>query len=252
MEFENSFLNKTIMITGAGSDIGMSIANEFYKLGGNIILTDCEQMFSRLEQIKETMYSDKLGDIELMQLDLTNIEEVKEVAKNVVVDVLVNCAGRNIFVPILEVTEKIWDEIIDLNLKGTFFLTQLITSNMIEKKIQGKVINIGSQHGVVANGLRAPYCISKFGIVGMTKVFALELSIHKILVNCVSPTYVLTNKSKEFLSNDKVKMSYLPKIPLHKFAVPSDITHMVVFLASKYNTMITGENVLIDGGYTIH
>ena len=152
----------------------------------------------------------------------------------------------------LEVEETDWNMILDTNLKGTFFLTQKVVNNMIKNEIKGRIVNIGSQHGVVANGLRAPYCISKFGLIGFTKVAALELAQYGILVNCVSPTYVLTNKSENFLMTRSVQMDYLPRIPLHKYARPMDIARAVLFLCEDSNQMITGENIMVDGGYTIY
>lgn len=137
-------------------------------------------------------------------------------------------------------------------MKGTFFLSQSIAKKMISDGIKGKIVNIGSQHGVVANGLRAPYCISKFGLIGLTKVLALEWSTFNILVNCVSPTYVKTSKSKDFLEHEDVKKAYLYKIPLKKYALPHDISYAVLFLSSDQNQIITGENILVDGGYTLH
>lgn len=249
MDLKDNFLNKTVFITGASSDIGISIARSFYNLGGDLTLSDHPDFTAKLESLKAELESDKLGDIKIAPLDLT--KKIDNIAPGKV-DVLINCAGRNVFVPFNEVTEEIWDSIIDVNLKGTFFLTQLISKRMIEQKVEGRIINIGSQHGVVANGLRAPYCISKFGTVGMTKVMALELSPYNILVNCVSPTFVETEKSREFLSHKNVQRSYLAKIPLGKYANPSDISSMILYLASSYNRIITGENILIDGGYTIH
>ncbi|MGV7002175.1 SDR family NAD(P)-dependent oxidoreductase [Priestia megaterium] len=248
------FSQKNIFITGAASDIAISIIENFSSAGGNIILSDISENSLKLEKIQRIISDKYQNSVDIINIDLTQIEDIKNKINNYnqKIDILINCAGNNHFIPALKVNEDIWNRIIDVNLKGTFFLTQTIASKMIEDKVEGKIISIGSQHGVVANGLRAPYCISKFGLVGLTKVLALELSPHNILVNCISPTYVKTTKSKEFLEDINVQKAYLSKIPLKRYALPKDIAYSVLFLSSDNNAMITGENILIDGGYTVH
>ncbi|WP_283748755.1 SDR family NAD(P)-dependent oxidoreductase, partial [Bacillus cereus] len=132
------------------------------------------------------------NNVQIVTIDLYKVNDIQNAIEKLdkPIDILINCAGNNYFVPALEVSEENWQKIIDVNLKGTFFLSQSIAKKMISDGIKGKIVNIGSQHGVVANGLRAPYCISKFGLIGLTKVLALEWSTFNILVNCVSPTYV--------------------------------------------------------------
>lgn len=253
MAFFN-FKNKNVFITGATSDIGISIARAYSELGANIILSDTLVQLKKLNEVKESLIAEYNNEVSLFILHLDKVEEIKKSISEFEdkINILVNCAGNNVFTPALNVNEEDWDKIIDINLKGTFFLSQSVAKKMIHNNIEGKIINIGSQHGIVANGLRTPYCVSKFGLLGLTKVLALEWSVHNILVNCVSPTYVETSKSKEFLANDNVRKAYLSKIPLKKYALPNDIAYAVLFLSSDDNKMITGENILVDGGYTIH
>lgn len=248
------FSKKNILVTGASSDIAINIASGFSELGGNIILSDLPSCQTELKQVK-SMLSEKFNNkVDILLIDVTNIKDIKKKIEGYEekIDILINCAGNNIFCPAIKVSEENWDKIIDVNLKGTFFLSQSIAVKMKENKNGGKIINIGSQHGVVANGLRAPYCVSKFGLIGMTKVLALEWSIYNILVNCVSPTYVETSKSKDFLAHQDVQRAFLSKIPLSQYAKPQDISYAVMFLSSDHNKMITGENIMVDGGYTIH
>lgn len=247
----SKFKNKKVFISGATSDIGIVIAKEFYLKGADLILSDHPQKADKLQEYRQYMEAMDGGKISHQLIDLNNVEDIINRLR-IDCDILVNCAGNNVFKPLIEINEKDWDSILNVNLKGTFFLTQKIVQCMVENKKKGRVVNIGSQHGVVANGLRAPYCISKFGIIGFTKIAALELAQYGILVNCVSPTYVLTNKSKEFLMHPAVQRDYLPRIPLHKYARPMDIARAVLFLCSDDNQMITGENIVIDGGYTIY
>ncbi|EAF2708563.1 SDR family oxidoreductase, partial [Listeria monocytogenes] len=166
-------------------------------------------------------------------------------------DYFLNLVGLNIFNSVLDVTEDEWDLIVDTNLKSSFFLSQAVSKKMVKSKTKGSIVLLASQHGVVANGLRAPYCASKAGVIQLAKSLALELSSYGIRVNCVSPTYILDEKSKEFLLNKEVKKEYLSKIPLKKYALPSDIANACYFLLSEESAMITGQNIIIDGGYTI-
>lgn len=250
MDNNRNFLGRRVFISGAASYIAFAIAEEFFLRGADLILSDHPDKKEKLFISKSSL--DKIGDgiIDILQLDLMCVQDIQRVKQTC--DILINCAGNNIFKPLVEINEEDWDNVIDVNIKGTFFLTQRIAKNMIEHRKNGRIVSIGSQHGVVANGLRTPYCISKFGLVGLTKVAALELAQYNILINCVSPTYVLTEKSKDFLLNHSVKMDYLPRIPLHRYARSSDIARTVLFLCDERNEMITGENIMVDGGYTIY
>jgi NAD(P)-dependent dehydrogenase (short-subunit alcohol dehydrogenase family) len=251
---KKKFANHNVFITGATSDIGKEIAESFASLGGNLVLSDQPDLRSILDEVCETLTMKYGIQAVSLPIDISLVSEIRLRIKSLElpIHILINCAGLNEFVPALEVTEQVWDRVIGVNLKGSYFVSQSIALNMIKSQIHGKIVNIGSQHGVVTSGLRSPYCISKAGIIHMTKVLALEWSQSNILVNCVSPTFTKTSKNEKFLSDENVQATYLPKIPLKRFAVPNDIARTVLFLASPSNVMITGENILVDGGYTIH
>ena len=254
VEYKINFNKKTVFITGATSDIGNNIAESFAALGADLILSDHSSVKSLLNEKSEFIKSKYKVATKVLPINLESVDEIQSSIKSIKkpIHILINCAGLNEFSSALKITEETWDKILEVNLKSQFFLSQAIARIMIDKKIDGKIVYIGSQHGVVANGLRAPYCVSKAGVIHLTKVLALEWSQFNILVNCVSPTFTMTEKSEEFLLNKNVQESFLPKIPLKKFATPNDITRAVLFLASPFNQMITGENILVDGGYTIH
>lgn len=244
-------MNDVVCITGASSDLSRAIFETYYETGCNYVLCDMNEQENKMREIYGHYGEEGRARISYEVFDLTAVNEYSFLDKYEIT-VLVNCAGVNIFKRFIEIQMNEWDQIMDVNLKGTFFLTQAVAARMIRNKIKGRIVNIGSQHGVVANGLRAPYCVSKFGLVGMTKVLALELAVHGIRVNCVSSTYIYTEKSSEFLDEKQVKVVYLSKIPLCKYARPHDIANAVFFLADCRNGMITGENLIVDGGYTIH
>ena len=248
------FKHKTVFITGAAGDIGAAIVERFAALGADLRLSDHPDLKERLNEMAEALEDKYASHVAIHLIDLRSVDEIRTNLSSIEqpIDILVNCAGLNMFLPALKVEEAVWDQIVDVNLKGLFFVSQFVAATMIKNRTQGKIVNLGSQHGVVANGLRAPYCISKAGVIHLTKVLALEWSQYGILVNCVSPTFTKTSKSETFLQHPNVQKSFLPKIPLKRFATPNDITRAVIFLSSPFNTMITGENILVDGGYTIH
>jgi NAD(P)-dependent dehydrogenase (short-subunit alcohol dehydrogenase family) len=142
-----------------------------------------------------------------------------------------------------------WDKTMDLNLRVPFFLAQRIATQMASRG-GGKIINLASQAGVIALERHVAYCASKAAVIGMTKVLALEWARHNIQVNAISPTVVLTELGKKAWAGE-VGERMKEKIPAGRFAYPEEIAACALFLASDAAAMINGENLVIDGGYTI-
>ena len=165
------------------------------------------------------------------------------------VDVLVNIAGMNFLEKAVDVKEEVWDYLMDLNLKGSFFLTQQVAQDSLLDR-GGNVIFIASQHAVVGNHMRAAYCASKSGLLGVMRVLALEWAAFGVRVNTVSPTYILNDKNRDVLRNANYKRKYLQRIPLKRYAQPEDVANAILFLSSDQASMITGHNLMVDGGYT--
>ena len=165
------------------------------------------------------------------------------------VDVLVNIAGMNFLEKAVDVKEEVWDYLMDLNLKGSFFLTQQVAQDSLLDR-GGNVIFIASQHAVVGNQMRAAYCASKSGLLGLMRVLALEWAAFGVRVNAVSPTYILNDKNRDVLRNANYKRKYLQRIPLKRYAQPEDVANAILFLSSDQASMITGHNLMVDGGYT--
>ena len=143
-----------------------------------------------------------------------------------------------------------WDKTIAINLKGTFLMSQTVGKAMIAAGRGGKIVNLASQAGTVAIDEHVAYCASKFGVIGLSKVLAAEWGKHRICVNTLSPTVVLTELGKKAWDNPKGEALKL-RIPAGRFALPEEIAAAAVFLASSGADMITGADLLIDGGYTI-
>jgi glycerol dehydrogenase len=241
---------KVALITGSGAGIGRAIATLFYEKGANLVLADLNP---NIEQIGKDISSDA-ARLQTVAADMTKAEQREKavasgLAKFGAIDILVNSAGVALLEPAIEVTESNWDKTLDVNLRAAFFLTQRIGSEMI-KRGGGKIVNLASQAGVVALERHVAYCASKAAMISMTKVLALEWAKHNVQVNAISPTVVLTELGKKAWAGE-VGEEMKKKIPAGRFAYPEEIAACALFLASDAAAMINGENLVIDGGYTI-
>jgi NAD(P)-dependent dehydrogenase (short-subunit alcohol dehydrogenase family) len=250
--YDKSFsLNgKAALITGGGGGIGKAIATLFYEKGANLILVDLNP---GIQMVGQEIAPDQ-ERLTTVVADITLPSQREEavaagLAKFGAIDILVNNAGVALLEPALEVPEVNWDKTMDLNLKAAFFLAQRVGSEMA-KHGGGKIVNIASQAGVIALDRHVAYCASKAAIISMTKVLALEWAKHDIQVNAISPTVVLTELGKKAWAGE-VGEQMKKKIPAGRFAYPEEIAACALFLASSAAAMITGENLVIDGGYTI-
>jgi 2-deoxy-D-gluconate 3-dehydrogenase len=165
-------------------------------------------------------------------------------------DLLVNNAGLNIPQEVFDVDEASWDDVIDTNLKGTFFSTQAAARHMAARGEGGRIINIASQAGVVGIEERSAYGASKGGVVLLTKVLAIELAQHGITVNAVAPTFVATELTRSTLEDPQWRERILSRIPLGRVGEVEDVVAATVYLASPAASMVTGHTLLVDGGWT--
>ncbi len=243
--------NYTILVTGAAGGIGSHLARRLGSLGSKLILTDLKNKKDLLNDLQEEL-AETYGTLSnVYDLDLKDVEQIQDVVHQIheshSIDVLINNAGVNMLVPSLYLTENQWDHIVDTNLKGTFFMTQQIGKKMVRNK-SGHIIFISSQHGLIGNVDRAAYCASKAGLLNMCKALAVEWARYNIKLNCVSPTFVITENNEKLLQEPQFKRQYLSEIPLGDYATPEDITQAILFLIES--EMITGQNLVVDGGWT--
>jgi 2-deoxy-D-gluconate 3-dehydrogenase len=159
--------------------------------------------------------------------------------------------GINMLIPAFDITEEIWDKIMDINLRGYFFACQEVAKSMIQNENGGSIVGISSQHGIVANIDRTPYCTSKAGMIHLTKALALEWAKYNIRVNCVAPTFIRFEANENYLDSVMCQKQYLNQIPIHRYATPKDVANAVKFLLSEKSNMMTGQAVVLDGGWTI-
>lgn len=238
------------LIVGATSEI----AKEFIKQnpGKKYILTEIPKNYDALKQFIEEIQIDGTAFV----LDVKNIREIEDLfqkfnREDVKIEELIYIAGINYLCEAVQTTEAIWDEVNAINLKGCFFVMKEAGKNMILHNVKGRIVNIASQHGMVGNLNRAAYCASKAGLINLNKVLALEWAPYGIRVNSVSPTFILYNKNEEFFMNAMAKKEYLKNIPMKRYCNAQDVSNAISFLLAEENEMITGHNLVVDGGWTI-
>lgn len=235
-----NFNGKNILITGGTRGIGKQIALDFLRNGANVFITGTGK--------KPVL--DK--NINYLQVDFSNKKSLELFIKkisNIHIDILVNNAGINIIKPIEDVTSKDYDELFNVNLKAPYFICKAV-GQIMKKNNSGKIINIASIWSKVSKPNRTLYVTSKNALVGLTQTLAIEFASYNILVNSVSPGFTDTELTKKSLTTKE--LSILKKqIPLKRLAKTNEISELVTFLSSDKNTYITGQNIVIDGGYTI-
>lgn len=248
---EKMLLSKTAIVTGSTRGIGKAIASGLGREGCNVIITsrsqqDCSRVVQEL--------SSQGIECSSITCDLSKITDIEKLIDKTAeryggIDILVNNAGMAITKTVENITEEDWDSVVDLNLRSVFFVSQKAGKFMMQNG-QGKIINISSVFGLVAEKQVLPYCVAKAGLLQMTKALALEWASRGILVNAVCPGYVMTDMNREQRSNEKSASHLLRKIPLGRFADKEEIVGAVIFLASKHSDYMTGQTIVIDGGWT--
>lgn len=254
-----SLKGKITLVTGAGQGIGRGIALRFAEEGADVIINDVNIDNAR----KVAGEVAKAGRRSLaIKADISissQVEEMKKVVEKefgAKLDILVNNAGIARILPFTDTTEEIWDKIIGINLKGTFLCCRAFVPWMIARK-SGKIINMSSKSGKVANAWFAAYCTSKFGVIGLTQSLALDLAPHKINVNAICPGIVFTPHWDELQKQyavkrdmpvEKVREYLSGKIPLGRPQTPEDVAAVAVFLASSKSDYMTGQAVNVTGG----
>jgi len=245
---------KVALVTGASRGIGRSISLTLARAGADVALVARSE--NELDSVAQEI--EGLGRrAGVFIADLTQVEYLPSLVSKVVknmggLDILVNNAGMNIPQESLDVTEKAWDAIMNINLKGAFFMAQAAGKIMIEQGHGGRIINISSQTGSMALAKRAAYCASKAGLNLVTKVLAMEWGPSEVLVNAVAPTFIETELSKDFLADPEFRKYALSKNVLKRFGTPDDVAAAVLYLASPAANLVTGHVLLVDAGWTAH
>ena len=246
--------NKTALITGTSAGLGRAIAVGLAREGYDLALTELDTAM-----LKDTLAQPAIANRKVVPiaLDLRSQASIKAAFDRAVaelgeLDLLVNNAGRALVRPVVDVSDAEWDYVIDTNLKGAFFLSQLFGRRCIERKRSGAIVSMASTHGMIGIPERSVYGISKAGLIQMTKMLAIEWADKNIRVNAIAPTTVLTESRQQMLSDPKVRADMLARIPTGRFATPEEIAAAVVYLASPGAASVTGHTLMVDGGLTAY
>lgn len=238
---------KTAIVTGGIRGIGKAICERLIAAGAHIIATG-----TKTTEVDELNKQNNNTQISFLCVDFTDdhsiqlfLSKLRNIPK---IDILINNAGVNRINLNTDTNSNDFDYINNVNLKAPYLLCREV-SNIMKANKNGKIVNISSIWSVVSRPGRSLYSMSKWGLVGLTKTLSIELAEHNILVNTVSPGFTLTDLTKSTNSvKDITKLTRM--IPIKRMAQPIEIANLVLFLCCDLNSYITGQNIIIDGGYT--
>ncbi len=243
---------QVVVVTGAASGIGRELVLAMTEAGARVLAVDREG-----RGLEDTC-SLAGGVAEPLVLDLLEDRAGERVVEGAVgafrgIDVLVNCAGIFPSSPALEVATAEWDLVLGLNLRVPFLLSQATARHMVGVGKGGNIINVASAAGAIARPGVAHYCVSKAGLIMLTKVLAIEWAEHDIRVNAVAPGLVETPGVEDLLQTEEGRHEHeqkLAKIPMARTGKPQELAETVIFLASDAASFVTGHALFVDGGYS--
>ncbi len=243
--------SRTAFVTGASTGHGYAIACALAVAGYDLAVADLDVALFDALKADPAVAGRRLVPLRLDLRVETDIAQAFARAAEAfgAVDVLVNNAGRALIKPATEVTWAEWDDVIDINLKGAYFLARTFAAHCIARKRPGSIVNIASTHGMTGLAGRSVYGISKGGLIQMSRMLAIEWAEHAIRVNAVAPATVLT-ASRQKLLDEAARKRMLARIPSGRFVTPEEVAAAVVFLAGPASGSITGHTLPVDGGLT--
>ena len=243
--------NKLAIVTGSGRGIGKSLAFALANAGCDLILTsrsknELKEVNTEIENIGRKCW--------YFECDFADVNKIKEFYKKLLdqslfPDILINNAGTEEVRPSFDVDEKLWDKIIDTNLKGAFFSSQSFAQQLKSNNKSGSIINLGSLSSSIGIPTATAYTSSKSGILGMTKALSAEWANYNIRVNSIAPGYFRTSLTEVFYSDENWQKTMLDKIPMKRFGKMEDLHGITILLASDASSYITGQIFYIDGGF---
>ncbi len=236
---------KTVLITGSEGQLGSTYISRLLNLGHNVIGFDIVPQTKH----KKIIYS---------KVDITKPQQIENALENLksntTIDVLVNNAGVAVFTPFEERTEEDLDYVINVNLKGTIFMTQVVFNKFFKPQKKGCIVNIGSLYGVVSSDMgiyreddrRSPeiYAATKAAVIQLTRYFAAYMAPYNVRVNCISPGGIFNHQDSEFVRK------YSQKVPMGRMGDEKELLTTLEYLISDNSSYVTGQNILIDGGFS--
>jgi len=245
---------KVALITGASSGIGRASALALASQGASVAIA--ARRVEKLERLKKEI-KEKGGKVLVVPMDITKKEDIVAGIKKVVetfgtLDILLNDAGVGVLSPALDMTDEMWDKVLNTNLRAYFILAREAAREMMKHKY-GRIINLASiLSGGVGSGMPGlvSYCASKGGVVAMTEALASEFATTGITVNAVGPGFVDTEMTEGLKSIPEIYNKLLARTPMGRFGKPEEIAAAVVYLASDEASYTTGTTLYVDGGWT--
>ena len=242
---------KTVLITGGARGIGKAMSKAFAKEGYNVLVN-----FNKSENEAKELYTilnEKNFSVKLFKADISNREDVEDMVDYCIkefggLDVLVNNAGVSQDKLFTDITDEDWDNMMNINLKGSFYCSQVALKYMISEK-KGNIINISSIWGISGESCEVHYSITKAGIIGMTKALAKEVGPSNIRVNSIAPGVINTDMLSGY--NEEDIDALVEETPLMRLGTPEDIANCAIFLASDKSNFITGQVISPNGGFVI-
>jgi len=242
---------RVALITGGKRGLGRALALAFAEAGADVAVCSRDVEGGELEVVAAEIR--QLGRRALaVRADVSRKADVEGMAREVVselgdIDILINNAGITAPATLLETDEATWDSVIDTNLKGCYLCSQAV-GRMMVKRQQGNIVNIASELGFKSVPARSAYCISKAGVIMLTKVLARDLGGYNIRVNAIAPGVFKTALTERFFSDSEAMKDSLARQVLGRFATPNDFVGVALFLASDAASFITGHTIAVEGG----
>lgn len=245
-----SLEGRVAIVTGAGRGIGRGIAEGLAAQGAKIVCA--ARTRSQLDEVVAAIRNAG-GDAIAYEMDMKDLDSVRGGVETALetygqIDILVNNAGMNIREPFEDVTEEHYDEIMAVNLKGLYFLTQAVVQHMISRK-QGKIIHIGSLTTDWSLSQISVYTATKGAVGQLAKAQALELGEHNIQVNTICPGFILTSLTERLWADPTMREWGEARLPIKRLATPEDLVGTAVFLAAPASDYVTGQSIYVDGGF---
>lgn len=244
--------NKLIVITGASRGLGEGLARLAAKEGAVVALA--ARSLDRLTQISDELKEEGYK-AHPFYLDVRKVDSIKECFTHIEkklgpIDILINNAGMGNPIEAVNISEADWDEMVDLNLKGAFFCSQEVGKRMISRK-KGRIINISSQAGDVVIQDESVYCTTKAALKMLTKALAYEWAQHNVTVNAVAPTFIRTPGTAARLDDPEFSKTIIERIPVGRVAQIDEVWAAIKYFSSAEASIVTGVQLLLDGGWTL-
>ena len=248
-EKQKTLEGQVAIVTGSSRGIGKTIALELARRGADVVISDVDEAGAQSTSAEVSALGNRSMAI---RCDVSKKEEVEALVHQTVeelgkLDIFVNNAGITRDTLTIRMTEQQWNQVVDINLSGTFFGCQAAAKVMIKART-GRIVNIASVVGLIGNVGQANYSASKAGVVALTRTLAKELAPRNINVNAIAPGFIETEMTRQL--PEKAREAFLKNIPLSRAGTPEDVAKLACFLCSDDSDYITGQCIAVDGGMT--